>query len=104
MEHPELNILIGALLPLVLAVAQHRDMTKDQRTLLGTAVALCVGLLTAGLSGQTDPTNIAATVGTVLVTAKVTYSKLWRPIGAAPWIEAKTTRGERDEVSQQPGG
>lgn len=85
------SLLVGALTPLVVAVVQQPKWTSRARAIVAVISSIVLGTGTAFFNGTLTGTTIAASVGTVLVTALTTYRNLWVPTGLVPAIEAATS-------------
>lgn len=82
------SIVVGSLLPNVIAIVVQPTWRKEARGLVAFGVCVVTGLLIALLQGDIGRSeDVAASVVAVLVTSQVLYQALWRPSGIAPAIE-----------------
>jgi hypothetical protein len=90
-QFAQLAILIGALTPFLVAIVQRSHFSSRLRTVIGVTMSLIVATLTAYLHGDMNLHSWATAAIGVVGAAAVAYKLIWVPIGAVPWLEAKTT-------------
>lgn len=82
------QLIIGTLMPLLVAVVVRSSWSTDLKRLVAFALCVLAGLGGAYLQGQLGSlTDIAASVMAILVTAQLTYTHFWTPLGPTGWIE-----------------
>lgn len=86
------GIVVGTLLPNVIAIVVQPHWRGEVRGLVAFAVCVVAGLVVATLQGDLgDGRDLATSVVAVLITSQVLYQTLWRPSGIAPGIESGTS-------------
>lgn len=92
-----LALLIGAMLPPIVAVIQQPKWSAGARAIVTVLLCLIAGTATAYFEG----TNVlrfgpewGAACLRVLVAAQATYVAFWKPTGIAPAIERVTAPAE----------
>jgi phosphotransferase system glucose/maltose/N-acetylglucosamine-specific IIC component len=86
------SIVVGSLLPNLIAVAIQPGWRKEVRGLAAFGICIVAGTVVAVLQGEIgDGRTLAASVVGVLVTSQVLYTTLWKPSGIAPIIERATS-------------
>ena len=86
------SIVVGSLLPNLIAIGVQPSWRKETRGLAAFAICVVAGLLIALLQGEIGRgEDVAASVVAVLITSQVLYQALWRPSGIAPAIERGTS-------------
>jgi amino acid transporter len=89
------SLLIGAVLPPLLAVVQQPKWPDWLRALVTLLVCVVVGLGNVYLNGDlTHATSVVEAILLVLVAALSTYKGLWKPTGVADKIESATSPGQ----------
>ena len=88
------SILVGSLLPNVIALVNQPRWSSQARGLVTFAICLVAGLIVTALTGGWVPINIATGIVGVLVASQVMYATLWKPSGIAPAIETLTSPGD----------
>lgn len=92
LDNPQLvGGLLGLIAPGLIEAIKQPTFTAAQRRFLSYAVAGLIGLLTVISLGQFNPADLSSTILITIAAAKVTYSEVWKPTGAAEKIGAKTT-------------
>lgn len=89
------NLLIGFLMPTVVAAIQQPKFSSPVRAGITFVAALIGGFLTAYFN---DQFNFGDVVGSILVTgvsAITFYKGFWKPTGIAPGIENVTSPGSQ---------
>ena len=85
------NIIIGVLMPLALAVANRHGWDADTKAGFGLVLSFLVAVLaTLVQGGPLSIDGIGQALVTVWGTAIVTYKGFWQPTGIAPAIEEAT--------------
>lgn len=87
------GILIGALLPILIAILNQPQWTDQQKRFIALGVAFVSGTGTVIVSGNFDPGNWVVTIAAVLGASQAAYTVLWKPTKIAPRIEAATSGG-----------
>lgn len=86
------SIVVGSLLPNLIAIIVQPRWRPETRGLVTFAVCVVAGLLIALVQGQIGSgQDIATSIVAVLITSQVMYSTLWKPSGVAPAIESATS-------------
>lgn len=93
------SLLVGAVMPLVVAVAQQPKWTEKTRAIVALVACLAAGGVTAWLSGDLNAKGVTSAVLTVLVAALATYKGFWKPTGFAPAVEVRTSPGTQPRHS-----
>lgn len=97
--------LVGAVLPLLIAVVQQSRFSGQMRQVVSIIVAAIAGVGTVLASGNFDAQNWLVTLVAVIGAAQASYALIFKPSGIAPAIESKTEfsgggdRGEDGAVS-----
>lgn len=91
------SLIVGTVLPPIVAVVQQPRWLPWQRTLVMVVVSLVAGAGTAWFTGGLDAADWVTATLIVIVTAISTYKGIWTPTRVAPRIEAATSRGSTDE-------
>lgn len=94
------TLLVGTLLPPVIAVVQQPQWSSRVRSLVSVATCLVAGGGTAWLGGALSGTSLVTTVLTVLVTALATYTGFWKPSGIAAAVEGVTSSKPTEYASE----
>lgn len=90
------GIVVGSLLPNVIALLVQPQWRKETRGLAAFGISVVAGLLVAVIQGHIGRgTDLATSVVAVLVTSQVLYQNLWRLSGIAAAIEQSTLPAER---------
>ena len=84
-------LVVGFVIPPLLAVIQQPKWTSLVRSLVMFAAALVAGAGTAYFAGSFEGKDAVSAVLIVLVTAISTYEGFWKKTGAAPAIEKATS-------------
>lgn len=86
------GIVVGSLLPNVIAIVVQPYWRSEVRGLVAFAICIVAGTVIGLLQGDLDDgRDIATSVIAVLITSQVLYQTLWRPSGIAPTIEQATS-------------
>jgi amino acid transporter len=89
------SLLLGSLLPLLLAVVQQPKWPQWLRVLVTVVICVVVGLGNVYFNGSLlHTTSIVEAILLVLVAALSTYHGLWKPSGIAPKLESATSPGQ----------
>lgn len=93
--------LIGAMLPLLIAVVNRPQWTAQMKQIIGIAVAAIGGIGTVLASGNFDAQNWLVTLVAVIGASQAAYALIWKPTKVAPKIEQATSAkpGEEGAVS-----
>lgn len=98
------SLVVGLLLPPILAVVQQPHWSSRVRAVVAFALAIVVGALTAYFAGDLNGKSLTTASLLVLVTAATTYKNLWKPTGVADAIESRTTFGaDKPELAPATG-
>lgn len=85
------SALVGFLVPLVIAIIQQTHWGRTIRTIVGVVSSLAAAVVTAAVQNNLNWNTWATSAIWIVTTAMVSYRTIWVPLGAAPFIEAKTT-------------
>jgi hypothetical protein len=85
------SALIGFLLPLLVAIVQQSHWSSKVRTIIGVIAVLVTSFVTTAVEGKLTWDRWAESLVVVFVLAMTAYKSVWVPLGAAPFIEAKTS-------------
>lgn len=85
------SALIGFLLPILIAVVQRPSFPKWVRTVVGIVFSIGAAILTAMIENKLTWNTWATSLIFVALAAYTSYGHIWVPIGAAPYVEKKTT-------------
>ena len=88
-------LIIGAVLPFLIAVVNRPKWSGTVRQIVAVAISLAVGLVTVVVQGAADFTLQGAlvTLAAVVGAAQATYALVWKPSKIAPVLERVTTPG-----------
>ncbi len=89
------SLLMGSLLPPVIAVVQQPRLPQYARALITFAICVVVGFMTAYLNHDLGGRPVTSAILLVLVTALTTYRNLWSKLGITQAIEDATSPGAR---------
>lgn len=84
------SLIVGTLLPLVVAVVQRRTWPDWLRSAIMVAVSALAAAGTAYFQGDLTGRRFVEAGLVIIVATIATYQGLWKPTGVAPAIEAKT--------------
>lgn len=87
----QISALVGAILPLVVAIVQHHKLPVWARTVIGIVASIAASLITPAVQSQLNWHTWATSLIFVAGAVYTTYAHVWVPIGAVPWIEQKTS-------------
>lgn len=85
------NALVGALLPLLIAVIQQPRWSNPVRSVVTLVLCLAAGALVAYQSGRLTGQGFGYSATTVLLAAWATYTHFWKPTNIAPVVELLTS-------------
>ena len=85
------NLIIGFLIPNLIAVLQQPGLKKWIRAVITAVVSIVCGFLTAYFNDQLNFQDIVGSILVVGVAAITFYKGFWKPTGVAPAIEQNTT-------------
>jgi hypothetical protein len=93
--------LIGAVLPILIAIVQQPRWSSQVRQVIAVGVAALGGVGTVLASGNFDAQNWLVTLVAVIGAAQASYALIFKPSGVAAKIEEKTStdKGEDGAVS-----
>jgi high-affinity Fe2+/Pb2+ permease len=87
------SLLVGAIMPTVVAIAQQPRWLPWQRAVIGVVASILAGVITtwivAGHALFEQP--MVTSILLIAVASWSSYKNFWKPTGVAPTIEAKTT-------------
>lgn len=84
------SLVVGFLLPPVLAVVQQSSWSPRLRAVVAFAACAVAGAGVAYFQGSLTGQRFVEAGLLVLVTAVATYRNFWKPTGIAPAVETKT--------------
>lgn len=84
--------LIGAVLPLLIAVIQQPRWSSQVRQIVSIVISVIAGLGTVLASGNFDVQNLLVTIVALIGAAQASYALIFKPTGAAQKIEKATTK------------
>jgi hypothetical protein len=84
-------LIIGFVMPLLIAVVQRSTWTQTVRALVMAVSSIVAGGLTAYFAGDLNGVDVTTTILLIGVTAIASYKGFWSPTGVAPKIEAATS-------------
>lgn len=85
------NLLLGFLLPLVVAIVQQPKFSDPARALVTFVACVFAGAGTAYFEGSFTGRGIVSSILLTLVVALTTHRNFWKPSGVTPRIEAATS-------------
>ena len=85
------SALVGFLLPLVIAVIQRPSFSRPVRTIIGVVFSVGAAILTALIEGNLSINSWATSLIFVAMAAYTSYTHVWVPVGAAPYVEKVTS-------------
>lgn len=89
------NILIGALLPHVVAVLNQSHWPAGTKSLIAFASCLVAAVISTAVDGNLDWENWTIAAGTIYALARTTYAGLWKPTGTVDAVETNTNLRRR---------
>ncbi|MGE3510711.1 MAG: hypothetical protein AB7N65_17700 [Vicinamibacterales bacterium] len=93
-ETAGIGALIGAGLPLIIAVINRRNWSARVASIVAFVVCLVAAAISTifvdGIALGDPGLDLVAYFGTVYAAAMVSYEALWKPTKVAPSIEEKT--------------
>lgn len=81
----------GALLPVVIAVAQQWHWSKAERALAALVVSVVAGLVVAAVNGVTTVQETVMIIVSTVIATQATHQGVWKPIGVAGVVETYTS-------------
>ena len=99
----QLSALVGALIPILIAVLQKTHFSRRLKTIIGAVASLAVSLVTPAVYSHLSLHSWGTSIVYVWGAALVTYMGVWVPLGAAPWIE-KNINGSKPEQLRARNG
>ena len=87
------GLVVGALTPLVTAVVEQPDASRNVRTVIALLTSGVAGAFTVWMTGVSDPADMVGIVGLVVVASEAFYQKVWGDGGLATRIELGTSSG-----------
>jgi hypothetical protein len=90
------DVVIGVLLPLGIAVVNRSDWESSTKAAAALVICFLVATLASAVAGDitlgegVDFAAWATTIGTIWGVAVVTYQSFWKPTNIAPAIEEMT--------------
>ena len=87
------SLLVGSLMPTLVAVIQQPRFSNAQRALVGVGASLVAGFMTTWVA-QDDALWEQPMVTSILLVAIASWSSykaFWKPTAVAPFVESKTT-------------
>lgn len=85
------NLVVGFLVPNLIAVIQQPRFTDNTRAVITFVVSILGGLGTAYFTGQWNTQDIVGSCLIVAVAAITFYKGFWKKTGVAPAIERATS-------------
>ena len=85
------SALVGFLLPLAVAIIQRPTFPRWARTVIGMTFSIGASVLTALIEGKLTWNSWATSFIFVAIAAYTSYTHVWVPVGAAPYIEKATS-------------
>lgn len=79
--------LVGFILPLVVAIVQQSHWSRTVRTVIGAICVVVAAVVTALVEDKFNMHQWATSLIFIALTAYSSYTHIWVPIGAAPWIQ-----------------
>lgn len=86
------SAFLGAVLPLLIAVIQQPQWSKQARTIVAVVVCAIAGAVQAYLDGKlASGVNVVSAIMIVTMAALTFYRNVWKPLGATGAIERATS-------------
>lgn len=88
-------VLLAAtmLMPILTSIVIRQTWASEYKSLAGLGIGIGIGLVAAWWQGEFTRTGVAVNVGAVWALGQVLESRLFRPLGITPSIEANVLRG-----------
>lgn len=86
-------LLVGSLLPVIIAVVQQQRWPDYVRAGVGLVICAVAAAVTAYAQGDLTAERWGEGLLLVAVAAWSSYQGFWKPTGIAPTVEAKTSMG-----------
>jgi len=90
-EQTTWTLILALIAPFLIATLKQSGLSKQQNSLIALGLCLGVGVADAFYFGQTDPTNVAHTVFTVISGAFASYKMIFQPFGFDDWWTERTS-------------
>lgn len=95
--------ILGALAPLVVAVLNRTSWSTELKQIVAIGAAIALALIALAVTGGfTGVTDVGALILLVVGTSQAAYALVWKPMGVAPAIEAKTSPEVTPTVEDYP--
>lgn len=102
------DLLLGVLLPLVIATVTRATWSSRTKTLIMLAFVFVTTVLAELFAGRLQQPDgwrgLVASLIVVFLLTVATYRHVWKPIGAVEKIEAVTTPAPRRALPVEPAG
>lgn len=92
---PLLLVLVGVLLPLLIAVAEQPSWPQHVRALVSLILVAVVGIGVAWWEDVLTREGITFCVSAVFTLVQVSHAHLWKPTQVTPALEAATSGGDK---------
>lgn len=102
------GIIIGALMPPLIAVVQRSNWPKGARVAVAVVTSILVGLATTYAAGQLADvemtvSSVLMVVSLVIAASQTAFNSLWKPAGVVQLVERVTTPGHIRETVEADG-
>jgi hypothetical protein len=87
----QLSALVGAVLPVVVAIGKQDRFSRPANTLVAVAVALAATLVTVAARGRLSAGNVAVSFTVTYISAVAFHHGLWKPTGVAARVQTRTS-------------
>jgi hypothetical protein len=87
----ELSALVGAVLPVAVAVGKQDRFSRRANTLIAAAVALVAALVVVAVRDEFSPGHLAVSFTAIYATAVGFHHGLWKPTGVAARLQRRTS-------------
>lgn len=94
--------VIGALLPLVIALVNQAHWPAQAKGLVALAACVVAATVTEYVQGHVNLTDWRTAVVVVTGAALVSYRALWKSSGIADWLERLTSFGDTPATPAEP--
>lgn len=84
--------VVGVVMPVLISLVNQPQWRPWVKSAVAIASSVIAAGVTCELSGQLSTSDLAGAAITVATAAIATYHLFWKPTGAAPKIEAATSR------------
>jgi uncharacterized membrane protein len=95
------TILVGFLLPIVVALVNQTHWSKPLRAIVSFAICIVVAICDVLIQGNWNGHDLTRTLVLVAFVAYTSYTLFWKPSAIAPTIEAATSTN-RPAVVRSP--